>query len=262
MVDLLINGQAHAPRGRPSPFVDVALQFRDRVVKALRVFGDRRWKYGLTGWGASDPKPFVTMPLTYDRAFGGMDEAGSEPQNRVGTGYATKVTSKFAGTPLPNVEDPKNLIKSPTGRPRPAGLGIISRDWEQRVRFAGTYDQKWLDQRMPLLPDDFDMRFNQSAPEEQQIGKVVGGEKLRVSGMTPEGVLGFQVPRGSVQLAMEYRRRSETVEPQLDCILVDCERRQLELTWRYSIDIHGDPFQLETFTVSTDSPELTPSPLQ
>ena len=257
-VDLIVNGQAHAPNSRPTTSVNVGLIFQERMVKTMRVSGDRHWDYGLMGWRITDPKPFVAMPVTYDRAFGGMDEAGSEARNRVGTGYATKITTAFGGTPLPNVEHIDALVKTPTDRPKPAGLGIVSRDWQQRIRFAGTYDAKWLDDRFPLLPDDFDMRFNQSAPEDQWLPRIAGGETVRVMGMTPDGVLAFRLPRGTVRLSLHYRKRSIENQMTLDGVLIDCERRQLELTWRASADIHGDPFQLMTMVVSTESPELTP----
>jgi hypothetical protein len=254
--DVIVNGQAHAPNGRPATSVNVGLMVQDRVVKHMRVTGDRRWHYGVTGWRITDPKPFLTMPVTYDRAFGGMDAAGSEARNRAGTGYTSKLTTSFEGTPLPNVEHIDELIRTPGDRPRPAGLGILSRDWKDRVRFAGTYDERWLNDRFPLLPDDFDMRFNQSAPEEQWLRAPAGGERMGVVGMTPDGALGFNLPRGAVRLVLHYRKRSVDSAMPLDGILIDCERRQVELTWRAIADIHGDPFQLDTMIVSTDSVEL------
>jgi hypothetical protein len=257
-VDLLVNGLARPSNGRPATFVDVGLMFDNRMVKHMRVFGDRYWDYGVAGWRLTDPKPFATMPVIYDRAYGGMDEAGSEPRNRAGKGYTSKLSTSFAGTPAPNVEQIDALIRSPKDRPKPAGLGIISRDWQQRSRFAGTYDERWLEDRFPLLPDDFDMRFNQSAPEEQWIRSVKGGEWVRVVGLTADGGLGFRLPHGNVNLGLHYRKKSVEGPMQLDSILVDCELRRVELTWRTSADVHGDPFQLETMVVCTDSVELAP----
>ena len=257
-VDLLVNGQAYAPHARPATSVDIGLMFQDRFVRRARVVGDRRWHYGVTGWRITDPKPFLTIPVTYDRAFGGIDTLGYEPRNRVGTGYATKIRPDFEGTRLPNVELAEAMIKSPTDRPEPAGLGVISRDSRERVKYAGTYDEAWLAKQFPLLPHDFDMRFNQSAPQDQWLRGIVGGESIKVLGMTADGVLGFRLPRGTLRLALHYRKRSVETTMPLDCVLIDCERRQLELTWRGIADTHGDPFQLETMIVNTDSPELTP----
>ncbi len=256
--DLLVNGQAYAPDGRAATSTAVGLMFQDRIVKQLCIFGDRLWNHGATGWYMTPPRPFTTMPVTYDRAFGGMDAAGSEARNRVGTGYASQLTSDFVGTRLPNVEFADALIGSPLDRPRPGGFGVISRDWLQRHRFAGTYDDAWLEEQMPLLPVDFDMRFNQSAPEEQWLPRVVGGEVIRVLGMTSDGHLGFRIPRGTINLRLYYYKQRTDSSMMLDCILVDSERRQVEFTWRATADIHGDPFRLRKLVVSTDSSELVP----
>ena len=256
-VDLIVNGKAYTPNGRAATQASAGLMFQGRFLKQMRVMGDRHWHYGLGGWKITDPKPFLSMPLTYDRAFGGMDDLGSEARNRVGMGYTTKTGSHLEGMPVPNVEFVDEQVKSPTDRPAPAGLGILNRDWKDRLKYAGTYDDRWLANRFPLLPDDFDMRFNQSAPESQWLRGVAGGEAIRVVGMTPDGVLGFSIPRGSVRLSLHYRQRSDEKIMPLDSILIDCERRQVELTWRAIADTHGDPFQLETMIVNTDSPELT-----
>ncbi len=52
---------------------------------------------------------------------------------------------------------------------RPAGFGILGRAWPPRLQKAGTYDQRWLDQRWPLLPKDFGFAYWNGAPEDQQI---------------------------------------------------------------------------------------------
>ena len=63
----------------------------------------------------------------------------------------------------------------------PAGFGPIARHWEPRVRWAGTYDKRWQRTRKPLLPDDFDDRFHQCAPEDQQVdGGLIGGELVEL----------------------------------------------------------------------------------
>src|SRR6516225_403835 len=40
--DVLINGQAYAPAGRPAEAVDVSMDVGD-LKKRLRIFGDRHW---------------------------------------------------------------------------------------------------------------------------------------------------------------------------------------------------------------------------
>src|SRR5262249_8109611 len=90
--DVTVNGTAHAPQGRPVASVDVRVEVAGRVAKALRVFGERVWERRLLGPRAGDPQPFVTLPLGYERAFGGADELNGkreyEPRNPIGRGFA------------------------------------------------------------------------------------------------------------------------------------------------------------------------------
>jgi len=75
---VLVFGSCHAPEGRPVPLsyarVRVAPTEPDpqrTVDKKLFVFGDRYWKDGVLGKSMTDPIPFTTMPLGWERAFGG-----------------------------------------------------------------------------------------------------------------------------------------------------------------------------------------------
>ena len=43
-------------------------------------------------------------------------------------------------------------------------FGPVGRSWQPRIRWAGTYDQKWMDEKFPFLPEDFDERYYQCRP--------------------------------------------------------------------------------------------------
>src|SRR5262249_44792319 len=144
------------------------------LAKTVRVFGDRVWKPGVLGLAMTDPEPFVAIPITYERAFGGADRTSDNPKkhdwerrNPVGTGFALD-PQRLIEQKLPNVEDPKPLSGWGRSRPRPAGFGPIARHWLPRAEFAGTYGEKWQTERLPLLPEDFDERFYLCAPADQQ----------------------------------------------------------------------------------------------
>src|SRR4029079_3507430 len=49
------------------------------------------------------------------------------------------------------------------------GWAAIPAHWSQRARFAGTYDDAWRESRWPLPPEDFDPRFFNVAPIDQQL---------------------------------------------------------------------------------------------
>lgn len=256
MTDLLVNGYACAPAGREVTRIDVGLSYEGRMIKRLRVSGDRRWERGPLGWSMSSPKTFTTVPVSFDRAFGGIDEGGAEPRNHVGMGYTSYLDRSFEGAPVPNVEFPDQLISSVTDRPRPAGFGVVARHWEPRKRFAGTYDAAWLEQRYPLLPDDFDLRFFQTAPEDQWIAPQ-GGERIDIQGMTPQGDLRVYLPPCAATLSLHYVDRDEVKAMRLETVLVEPTLKRLQLTWGASADIHGDPFRLldiEVWQGTVDAP--------
>src|SRR5262249_26571503 len=133
--DVVLVGQAHSDR--PVTELDVGLQVGP-VRKVLRVFGDRVWYRGPLGWSPTAPRPFRAVPLTYERAFGGEDAAGPdkpqrEDRNPVGTGFVgSGGTERIDHLPLPNLEDPANLISSPGDRPAPVGVGYVGRHWAPR----------------------------------------------------------------------------------------------------------------------------------
>jgi hypothetical protein len=85
----------------------------------------------------------------------------------------------IAGQPVANLEDPLHPISAPDQRPRPHALAPIAPAWSPRPSFAGTYDQTWTKNRMPLPPADFNPRYNQVAPPDQIYpSHVVGGEPM------------------------------------------------------------------------------------
>jgi uncharacterized protein YjbI with pentapeptide repeats len=146
------------------------------VDKTLYVAGDRAWKDGV----ASDPVPFAEMPLTYERAFGGPGYA----MNPTGKGAAPVGSAEIH--PLPNIEDPAHLVRSPDDRPRPAGFGPYELTWPQRLSKAGTYDEAWQKERYPGFPADMDWALWNAAPEDQWIaGYFRGDEAFTLEQMHP-----------------------------------------------------------------------------
>lgn len=164
--DVLSFGHAYAPHGKPVRKLKVGLKVA-RIQKVLQVTGDRKWLASAGGVSLSRPQPFTRMPITYERAYGGMDLTGDDPnrhdwelRNPAGCGFATK-SKHVIGQPAPNVEYPQSLMTRWSQRPTPAGFGPIAGHWSPRVELAGTYDEKWEKTRQPLLPEDFDERYYQ-----------------------------------------------------------------------------------------------------
>ena len=72
--DVVLLGRDHAPAGSAVRKLQICFRVGP-LHKLVSVFGDRR----LTQRGGmsfvSEPQPFLTMPLTYERAFGDWDRS-------------------------------------------------------------------------------------------------------------------------------------------------------------------------------------------
>jgi hypothetical protein len=232
--DVIVHGLAHAARGEPATVVEVSLRV-DAFVKRLLVIGDRTWEPAPGGVELSAPEPFVTMPIVYERAYGGEDEGASGPaidaRNPVGAGFARSPGS-LAGRRAPNVEDPDAPIRAWSDRPAPMGFGPIAREWPARRKLAGSFDERWEEERSPLLPVDFDDRFHRAAPPDQQLPTLRGGEPVELVNMTPSGLLRFAVPRVRIGFRTRIAGKLVRHEGALGTLIIEPERSRIILVWR------------------------------
>ena len=255
--DVIVVGHAYAPAGRSVTEMEVGFRVGP-VQKVLQITGDRAW--GVTG--RSSPEPFLTMPLIYERAFGGVDKKSPHPdrdwdwRNPVGTGFATSRDNATA-VALPNVEYANEPVKSWNDRPRPAGFGAIASHWQPRVAFAGTYDDAWQKDRMPLLPHDFDERFFQCAPQDQQAPAFLrGGEPVVLYRMTPAGELRFVLPK--IFLGFDTRfydgTREIHKERKLHTVILEPDYPRVSLVWHTALPCHFKVQKLERTIVTLRTP--------
>ncbi|MCR4211963.1 DUF2169 domain-containing protein, partial [Enterobacter hormaechei] len=88
------------------------------------------------------------LPISYDVAFGGVDQASDQPEehaafmlNPAGKGYRQQLKSDWIdGLPLPFTEEPGEPVTWPSNAYKPMAFGPIGRGWQQRAAYAGTYD--------------------------------------------------------------------------------------------------------------------------
>ena len=242
-VDVLVRGHAHAPRGRPTTRVKVVLAVGSLIKEAF-VQGDRIWRRGILGTiSATPPQPFTIMPLRWEHAFGGTDDSHAdvarhrtEMRNLVGRGFRVNSDSgAINDTPLPNIESTRDELRTWSDRPPPVGFGIVGRSWQPRISYAGTYDQRWLDERFPFLPSDFDPRYHQLAPLDQWLPVLAGGEVIQCLNMTDGGTFVATVPRIAVPVCFQFRDRKQECHARLDTLLVEPEEQRLIMTWRASV---------------------------
>lgn len=236
--DVIVAGSAMAPYREAVRELDVHVRVGP-VQKHVRVFGPRVWyKAGIGKVSLTAPEPFEAVPVRWEHAWGGADYETDperpleEPRNPSGCGLVREVDA-LEGQRGPQVEDPGELIKSQRTRPRPAGLGAIGRHFAPRREYAGTCDALWMEERMPLLPLDFDPRFNQCAPSDQITpAPLKGGERVEVAGMHEEGPFAFELPKLRFFVGLQTADRLSEHSPQLDTVLLEPNARAATLTWR------------------------------
>ncbi len=179
--EFLVFGSCHTPRGSQTRGTKVNVRV-GKLEKTLYVFGRRYWnRMG----GISRPEEFTEIPLTYANAYGGPEYA----LNPLGMGYKTSqdVGENKIRTPLPHVEHPARLIGSLGYHPQPASFEPLDMTWPQRYAKTGTYDDKWLKERWPDMPDDMDPTFhNTAAPDQWQEQWFAGNEEVELLHMHPD----------------------------------------------------------------------------
>ena len=238
--DILLTGHARAPAGRQVTQMRAGLRV-GLMEKVFDVVGDRVWRAGLTDITPSAPLPFTEMPVSYDRAYGGADrhskdetEHGAYPLNPAGRGWHKHLKTAWVdGSPLPNVEAVGQGVSHPTDKRAPVAMGPLGRGWPQRARFAGTYDAAWLAGTFPFLPADFDERYYQAAPEDQQVPLPKGPMDVTLSGFTADGPCRFALPYLELPVQV-YPKRGEREDliAKLDTIVFDTDAERVTLSWR------------------------------
>lgn len=261
LADVVFVGSAHAPKGRPARSVHVELRVGE-MVKRLDVVGDRVWRSVLGVLALpSRPRPFKQMPIVYERAFGGSDTCDKSPKkhrfdqrNLVGVGLQRGGSPRKAkGRPLPNLMAPGQSLRRPGQRIGPASLGFLGRNWEPRLGHTGTYDARWKEERFPLLPEDFDERYFQGAPEDQRCKPLRGGEVVRLVNLSKEGDLSFELPDLSLPMEFRFADGTETMRPAADTLILEPDEGRFQVLWRARQPVRAKLLALVKVVIGTQS---------
>lgn len=243
--DIYLIGYARSPDGKPVRKMPVGLRVGSCQKGAL-VVGDRKWIRGVLGLKPCSPLPFVSMPLKYERSFGGVAQAKGnkaakyEERNPVGCGFYS-ARKEALNNSLPNIENPSSLIREWSDRPSPVGFGPIARNWQPRLEYSGTYDEAWVEHRAPLWPLDFDLRFFQAASQ----GLVVtpwleGGEPVTLVGFSRGGAISFPLPSHRLMAKNYFRDRVDRRLMVMDAIQIEPDKGIITLIWRTVIPVHRE----------------------
>jgi hypothetical protein len=237
--DILLNAEAHAPEGKPVRELTVGFSL-GTLKKGLTVKGERVFERSRLGdVVASQAEPFVSMPIIYERAYGGFDRTSQDPKqqvmfapNPVGTGVCANAKD-LLGKTAANIE-------LPGGDPQPdraIGFGPLCSYWEPRRQYAGTYDAHWAAHQKPLLPVDYDERWNMCAPPDQQVGKLERSDlTVQLHNLMPTQSFSFRLPRTHLAFRTFFGSYTK-LEPsehraRLHTVIVEPSQARVVMVWQ------------------------------
>lgn len=243
-----------------------------------------------TPWRLTQAQPFVSQPLSYEYAAGGEvrilagepaakrlrrkdDTPATQPVlleasefNPVGRGFATADylnATGLAHLPAPQLEAPQQpftaalfwqAVRGKAEFPRPAGYGSVGRAWRLRRDLIGRIEQKaqWDKDEFPKLPPEFDHRYWNAAPDDQQCQHLRGGERVELLNLcapnhpastpSPQGtVIRFTVPQQPLWLALGDQQGRYGIKPLvIDTLLIEPDQGRVELVWRAVVSARAE----------------------
>jgi hypothetical protein len=255
--EVMLLGTARPPRQLPvaqmTAMLGVGTEFRQ-----LTVFGDRTWDGEGPHARIAEPRPFTAMPLTWAHAFGGRQEVlidvespvdVLDPVNPEGKGFDHLSEARLTGEvlkspsgfpvfsptrPLPNLEDPRRLIRNWDDRPLPACWApapLQSGLLVERLRRA---QESHPDQPVTIGSPEVMHR----AHPDWVIPVPPEGAPIELHGLLPSGPLRFPLPSLRVVLDVRIGEIEQQLElPPRGMVLLPDEQR-FYVVFRHYLQYH------------------------
>ncbi len=230
-VDVVLVGQAFAPRGAPAQSL-VARLVVGGVDKAIAVRADR----ALTRDGEiREGARWASMPLLYERAAGGPDT-----WNPVGVSLEAPPDA-YGQRLLPNLQATTATHAEAAEPGAPIGFGPIAAEWRVRRDRLRHRAEAWNEERFEDVPigDDFDAAYFQAAPADQQIDVLRDEESIVLEGLLADHprlatqLSGLQ-PKAFVDIPGQTPRDLRLVA---DTLWIDSDRAICTVTWRGQVPL-------------------------
>lgn len=268
--EVIVLGAAYG-RGRTSQMVELAVgEHRQQLL----VLGDRHWiRQGQPM--ISQPVAFDMIPLCWDRAFGGSSECWIDkdsvidlehPMNKYGRGFdAEKLARDYGqafrapvGFPklasdyrrvLPNLEDPRCLIRRWEDEPRPycwatlpTDIGAHMQRVYDHVRTTGT-----------PLPEEETLRvaFHRAHPD-WILTTPKAGAVVSLKGMTREGLWSFALPRLRVLADYQLGERTGTREMEPHMLVLLAHEMRFYIVYRHFFTLETSSDMQRSFRLRTE----------
>ena len=250
--DVLLNASAYVPANH-GEVTEIEVGFRlGDIEKRLMVSGEREWEKRLGVFVPSSVKPFRKSEIRYENSFGGTStDATSRSQyiyaerNPVGTGL-----KQVEGKLLPSISNKGESPDRPKAKLPVAGFGAICGHWSPRRELSGTYDDQWQKEKRPLLPNDFQDAWFQSAPKDQISSEFLhGGDQVELMNLTPSGKLRFQLPKYSFGFRTSIGGGIEHHRANLHTVLIEPDDQKLTMVWHTALPCHHTLYTLRRTVV-------------
>lgn len=255
--DVVFNATAYPPEQTTNFLAKVQV---GEMIKVVKVNGRRIWQEDWFSISPSKPETVLPTALNYGNAFGGEYEKIVKDKvikelyspNPIGRGYHKGDLNQLIKQEVPPLETADSPIETPKQAYHPAALSVIPRNSASRIRYAGTYDAHWRENVAPFFPEDFDARFFQSAPEDQQIEYPKGKEQVTLTNLIkdrPE--VSFKLPRLD-NIPVKVLMKNYTVfEPDtvVDTLYFEPDQLRFSVVWRAKIPYHKDLDDISTIAI-------------
>ncbi len=229
-VDVVLVGQAFAPRGAPARSLVARLGVGE-IDKSIEVHPDR----ALTREGEiREGGAWTSMPLLYERAAGG-------PETWSPVGVSREAPPDAYGQRiLPNLVSPSARRSEPE-LAAPACFGPIPASWPVRRDRLRHRAEDWNEARFEDVPigDDFDAGYFQVAPHDQQLEALRDEEPLVLENLLADHprlttkLSGLQ-PKAFVDIPGQAPRDLRLVA---DTLWIDTDRAICTVTWRGQVPL-------------------------
>lgn len=257
-----VNAVARAPRGKPALAWPVRVRVGE-VKSDLMVRGPSHWVHRpVVGWSKTRVTPCAEVELSYENAFGGSfridGELVEEDRNPVGTGFLPRGIDTRDPIRAPQVVAVNEPTHLPGRRYVPKGWGPVPSYFAPRCDRVGTLDARWLEEKWPCLPEDFDYAYHQSAhPDLVAHGYFRGDEPIELVHVAARGgtiltslpswrpFMLLRLGRGHL---LPWAMRLDTVA--IDVTAEDPGAHRAYLTWRSVFPTSLDVRQLEARMVA------------
>lgn len=254
--DVIVQGSGYTYHPR---VIETQVSVRIGTVKReIRVVGNRWGEWGPSGPAFSEPAPFLSLPIRYDHAYGGLDAIALEcsglpvldlaggapwltpyhyPRNPGGKGYILNLDRlSFEGLAIPNLEylddrlTPERLAVFSAGGWREAPLPAAM-DWQPSYCFPRSAKP---------VPDDAEpsVEFAQAASQGFTLPWLRLDDEIELTNLHPSSpVIRCALPAEAPRVLLSLPGKQVSLQPHLNTVVLRPGKREIVIVWLASTTV-------------------------